>query len=246
MAANKDATLRKRQQIDSSKKSMFIAVALAAFVAGVALVVSFFLAQQMIYHGKIYNEKGKTLRTIKQNIIAADELKDNVRALEANQALNSVKKNPESSALRSILDALPADPNADALGASLQIIFAGEIGGLTVESLIVNSADGQDEDWSSEEDSSSTTDSTSTEDSDAEEDVEEDAAAKSIGFSMTVTGSPEAMKELLSRFEKSIRVIELTSIEVAALDNGLEMKLMGRAFYEPGRVIELGNKVVMP
>ena len=39
---NKEVAIRKRQQIDSSKKTMFIFVASAAFLAGIALVVSIF------------------------------------------------------------------------------------------------------------------------------------------------------------------------------------------------------------
>ena len=46
---NKEVAIRKRQQIDSSKKTMFIFVASAAFLAGIALVVSIFLVQQIVF-----------------------------------------------------------------------------------------------------------------------------------------------------------------------------------------------------
>ena len=50
---NKEVAIRKRQQIDSSKKTMFIFVASAAFLAGIALVVSIFLLQPNCHaHGK--------------------------------------------------------------------------------------------------------------------------------------------------------------------------------------------------
>ena len=42
-ANNKDVAVRKRQQIDSSRKTMFVFVAGAAFLAGIALVISIFL-----------------------------------------------------------------------------------------------------------------------------------------------------------------------------------------------------------
>ena len=41
-SGEQDVAIRKRQQIDSSKKTMFFFVAGAAFLAGVALVVSIF------------------------------------------------------------------------------------------------------------------------------------------------------------------------------------------------------------
>ena len=43
MADNKGVAIRKRQQIDSSKKTMFAFIAGAAFLAGIALVVGIFL-----------------------------------------------------------------------------------------------------------------------------------------------------------------------------------------------------------
>lgn len=236
--SNKEVALRKRQQIDSSKRAMFAAVAVAAFVSGIALVVSFFLVQQIIFHGRVIAAKQDTLNTIKDNIKVVDELKDNVRALDANKALNSVKIKEESSALQSILDALPADPNADALGASLQLKFVGPIDGLRIDSLAVDTVDVSTTtgDGSDSSQVASVADVTGT----------EEAVENSIGFNMAVVGSADGLKELLTRFEKSIRVIELTAVQVQAESNGLRMIVAGRAFYEPGRVIELGTKVVKP
>ncbi len=138
---NKEVALRKRQQIDSSKRTMFIVVAVVALVSGIALVVSFFLVQQILFHGKVISAKQSTLDTIKSNIAVVDDLKNNVRVLDTNTALNSVRTSEESSALQVILDALPAESNADALGASLQIRFAGEVSGLKVDSLVVTPTD---------------------------------------------------------------------------------------------------------
>ena len=56
---NKEVALRKRQQIDSSKRTMFIVVAVVALVSGIALVVSFFLVQQILFHGKVISAKQK-------------------------------------------------------------------------------------------------------------------------------------------------------------------------------------------
>lgn len=224
---NKGVALRKRQQIDSSKRTMFIAVAVAAFAVGAALVIAYFLANQIWFHTKIIAAKQDTLSTIKKNIEAVDELKDNIRVLDTNETLNSSKRDKESSALQVILDALPSKANSDALGASLQLRFAGEVGGVVVEAL---SVDVVDEDDTSGESSSSSDESDS----------------PSIGFRMTVAGSAKGLKELLARFEKSIRVIKLDSIEIQAGENRLTMVLTGRSFYEPARVIEVGTRVEKP
>ena len=74
MGNNNDVALRKRQQIDSSKRTMFIFVASAAFASGIALVVSFFLVQQIWFHGRVISEKQKTVSTISANLAAVDDL----------------------------------------------------------------------------------------------------------------------------------------------------------------------------
>lgn len=222
---NKEVALRKRQQIDSSKRTMFIVVAVVALVSGIALVVSFFLVQQILFHGKVISAKQSTLDTIKSNIAVVDDLKNNVRVLDTNTALNSVRTSEESSALQVILDALPAESNADALGASLQIRFAGEVSGLKVDSLVVTPTD--------IENSSSNS-------------ADLDSNTSSIGFTMSVSGSADMLKEFLTRLERSIRVIEITSVDIRTGSDGLTMNLVGRAYYEPGRNIELGTKVVKP
>lgn len=226
MANNNDVAMRKRQQIDSSKRTMFIAVAIAAFASGIALVVAFFLAQQIWFHGTVIAEKQSTLDTINKNLAVIDDLEGNVRALSANEALNSAKVSDESSALQVILDALPAEANSDALGASLQVRFAGTVEGLTIESLSVDTTTG---DATGSSSSSSSSDSGS-----------------SIGFRMSVSGTADGLKELLMKFERSIRVIELTSVEVQAGGQGLTMDVVGRAYYEPAQTVELETKVVKP
>lgn len=224
--ASKEVALRKRQQIDSSKRTMFMAVAVVALVSGVALVVSFFLVQQIIFHGKIVAAKQETIDTIKSNIAVVDELKDNIRVLDTNEALNSVRSSEGSTALQVILDALPSESNADALGASLQIRFAGEVSGLRVDSLVVTASDGEDSLVSGES--------------------EGDGYSPSIGFMMSVSGSADMLKEFLTRLERSIRVVELSSIDIRTGSDGLSMSIVGQAYYEPGRNIELGTKVVKP
>ena len=68
MAAAKDVTIRKRQQIDSSKKAMFAFVAGAAFIAGIALVVSLFLVRQIVFHTKVLATKQDTITALDKNL----------------------------------------------------------------------------------------------------------------------------------------------------------------------------------
>lgn len=218
-SGEQDVAIRKRQQIDSSKKTMFFFVAGAAFLAGVALVVSIFLIQQIIFHSKVIATKNGTVSTLHSNISNAKELKDNIRVLETNDALKSVKSSDDSSPLQTILDALPAEPNADALGAALQQKFIGAVPGLTLESLTVDAASANEGESTSE------------------------SAHK---FNLSVSGAPDKLKELMERFEKSIRVIEITAMEIQAGDGKVVLNVQGKVPYNPAQAITLENKVVKP
>ncbi len=229
-SGDKDVALRKRQQIDSSKRTMFIFVAVAAFVSGMALVVSFFLVQQIWFQGRVISQKQATVNTINANLKAVDGLKDNIRLLDTNEALSSVKSSDDSSAVQAVLDALPTEPNADALGASLQVMFVGAIDGLTIESLSVTDPSDEGALTASGSDS----------------EPESNDPNLGIGFSMSVSGSAEQLKALLARFERSIRVIKIDSLSVEASKDSLTMDIEGRAYYQPAYDVKIDKKVIKP
>ena len=75
---------------------------------------------------------------------------------------------------------------------------------------------------------------------------EGEAGSSAITFSMSVSGSADQLKELLTRFERSIRVIDITSAELQANERDLSLTILGKAYFEPAQVIELQSKVVKP
>lgn len=222
LGAKKDVTIRKRQQIDKSKKMMFAFIASSAFLAGTAIVMGIFLLQQILFHSKIIIEKQNTLSVLDKNIGKVDELKKNIRVLDTDTNLNSVRSSDESKTLQVILDALPDNPNADALGASIKNKFIDTIGGLTIESMLVGNPGGDGAD-----------------DGDAK-------SGSEVPFSIEVSGSADKLKELLTKFEKSIRVIELKSFEISTGENSVSLSMQGVAYYEPAQKVQLEKKVVKP
>lgn len=224
MPEHKGAAIRKRQQIDSSRRTMLLFVAGSAFVVGAGAVIAFFLVKQILFHSAVIFAKQDTIGTLDANKKAVDGLKNNIRALEANEALNAVKVSEASSALQTILDALPAQANADALGASIQKKLVNGIEGLTLESIVVQYTTGESGDQPV------------------------DANGRSVvAFTMRVSGPASSMKNALLRFEKSIRTITVTHLEIQAADNGtMSMDLAGQAYFEPAKKVELGKKVVRP
>lgn len=211
----------KRQAIANSNRTMFIWVAVMSGVVGVCAVVAIFLGQQIMFRAKVLGELTNTASTLSQNNKVADELAQNILVLETDEGLNSSKASSDEKALQVILDALPADRNALALGASLQQNILSGIDGLTVDRIAVDSTDS-----SSLEGTPLLTQNTI-----------------SIQLQVSATNA-NALKEMLVKMERSIRTIDIDSITVETVDTGYQMNMQAHAYFEPAKQVQLTDKVV--
>lgn len=217
-----DAAIRKRTQINNANRTMFIWIAVASALIGVALVVGIFLFQTLVYNEKVLAEKLNTVTVLDRNNSAVPELENQIRVLDTNSALASIKANDDDQALQVILDALPAEANSLALGSSLQNRLLVGIQGLTIESIQVTPVESVDT-------------TTAVVDASAEA-----APAGEITFQITLRGDQNVKKRVLENLERSIRTIVVTSVRIESSD----MLIQGKAFYEPAKTIELQDKVV--
>lgn len=233
MAVTETVALRKRQQIAKANRMMFVWVAVASAVVGVSLVFSFLLFQKLTFNEKVLFEKNKTVSTLKANNKAVSELEANVRLLETNQALATAKSSSEENNLQVVLDALPADANSLAFGASLQGRLLSGISGLTIETTTVDPVEGVE----SVSDQQQNTKDASSGDT---------GAYSTINFRFTVNGSADALHEVLQRLERSIRAVNVTSVTTESNNGKLKLTVAGHAFYEPARTVELKDKTVKP
>lgn len=230
MAISEKTGLRKRQQISKAGKTVFLWVAGASVIVGFCLVGGWFLLQKGMYNAKVLGEKSKTLSALEHNNRSVNELKDNIRALNTNAQLGALRVNDDR-AVQVVLDALPADANSLALGASLQNkLLAGE--GVTVESLSVTPVSGVE----------SSSDSTGT----ADELTTNDDSTTTVSFSAVVSGDAAVLKQVLERLERSIRAINLTRLTLESSGSKLTLTIQGHAYYEPAKSVELQEKVVRP
>lgn len=226
-----DVAIRKRTQIAKANRTMFIWIAVASVLVGSAIVVSIFLVQKVLFNEKVLLEKQNTVSVLDKNNKVTPELENQIRVLDTNQALISAKANDTDQAIQVILDALPSEGNSLALGASLQNkLLAGIPGLISIESLQVDPIVGVE---------SLTSDTTT-------EDVTETQAENEITFRFTVKGSQDAIKTVLQNLERSIRLIDITSLNVETQDDGQLMIVQAKAYYEPAKTIELQKKEVKP
>ena len=216
---NKNASIRKRQKIQQSNKTMFVWIALMSAVVGICLVVSWFLYQQLAFKTEVVSAKKSTLVTLENNVDNADELVSNVRKYETDKGLNAVKANKDDRALQVILDALPTTDNKYALGGSIQKRLASNLDGVGVESLTV----GEGSDSGSGEENT-------------------------VPFKLIVTSRDvNQLRELLLRFERSIRTINVTNAGLERPSNDqYSLTIEAEAYYEPMTTIELGKETIKP
>lgn len=232
-----DTALRKRQQIANANRMMFVWVAAVSALVGVAVVVSIFLLQKAWFNEKVLAEKSKTASTLVKNNQVINDLKDQVRVLNTNEALKSVMAPGETQPVQVVLDALPAEANSSAFGSSLQEKFLNDPA-LTIESLNVDPVAGvesQSED-ANVQDASGTSDSTT-------------ANQNQITFRFSVStdvNNASALKSLLQKLERSIRAIDIGTLSIETQGNRLVLTVDGNAFYEPAKTVELKDKTVKP
>lgn len=225
-----DIAIRKRSQIAKANKTMFIWIAVASALVGSAIVVSFFLAQKVIFNEQLLALKQTTVSHLDNNNKVAPELVSQVQVLDTNQALISSKANEDDQAVQVILDSLPSDGNSLALGASLQNkLLAGVPGLISVESLQVDPIIGLE---------SLATDTTI--------DASAGEAINEITFRLVIKGNQDALKTVLQNFERSIRLITIISLQTEAQSDGQLMTITAKAYYEPAKSIELRTEVKNP
>jgi hypothetical protein len=232
--ATQEMALRKRQQIANANRMMFIWVAAISAVIGIAIVGSVFLFQKAMFNEKVLGIKDHTAKTLHDNNQAIPELENAIRQMNTNQALIDSMAPNQTQPIRVVLDALPSDANSSALGASLQERFLNDPA-LKIESLTVDPVAGVESQTDANvEDAAATT---------------EGGAANEVVFRFSVSAdlsNASALKDLLQRLERSIRAVDIVSLNIETQGTRLVLSVEGRAFYEPAKTIELKEETVKP
>lgn len=219
--------VRKRQQIASSNKAMFLWVAGASVLVAFALVISIFLAKQIIFTEKVLIEKNNTIGTLDKNLETASALDKNVKKLRADKNLTLARSSASDNNLDVIIDAMPYAADEVALGSSLQsaLLTGASIESLTVESTNTDTVTGG-------------TDTSF---------LDQVGTAQPIIFSFKATGTSEQLENVLDRFNRSIRPINILSLQLeSAGANNLTATVQAVTYYQPKKTVELTEKVVKP
>jgi len=208
----------KRKAIVDSSRTMFAWIAGMSAVVGICVVVGVFLIQQISFKAQVISKMSETVGVLQQNNKVAPTLASNVLVLETDQALNNAKATIDEKALQVVLDALPADRNALALGASLQQNLLTGVDGLTVDSLSV--------------DNSALTSVVA-------------SSANTIPIQIRVSAtSANAIKDMLTRLERSIRIIDIDNFTLERSDTAYQATIVAHAYYQPEKKVEMTEKTI--
>jgi hypothetical protein len=203
--------LKKRQQIELAGRYMFIWVAVAAIAVSFCIATGQYMFAKWDYNNKILNAKYKASDTLTRNINNANELKKEVDALLANADLASVKTDPNDTATKSILDALPTTLDPAALATSLQESILNR-SGVTIENITVPSE-------------VSSGDSTPT----------GDATPQEAKFTFVVSGSYSQIRTMVHDLERVIRPIKVTGVTMNGTDSSLRATFDAVTYYQPAK-----------
>ncbi len=215
----------KRLLIDKANNMMVWVVAGASFITVFSLVASKALISQQRYQSRVTVQKEKAVKQLKANINAAKDLQTAYKAFVETPE-NVIGGNPKGQGDRDgdnaklILDALPSKYDFPALTSSLEKI-------LVSQNFKIQSISGTDQE------------------------VEQSATASSpnpvpiaMPFEVSFTGSYAGMGYLLGTLEKSIRPLQIQTLQLSGGNGEMQAVINGQTFYQPAKSLSITKRVI--
>lgn len=215
----------KKQQLIKANSSMVVIVGVTAFIAVFCLVASKALWTKMNYQNRVISAKEEARDQSRENIAASDELIKSYNAFVATD--NNViggrsegKGDKDGDNAQIILDALPSQYDFPGLTTSLEKIIKDNNG------TDIQSISGTDDEVTQ-----------SAKDDNVNNPIE-------MPFELTASGNYDAVSNLISLFDRSIRPIYIGQLKLSGSNSELEIAITGKSYYQPARTLEIQKKVV--
>jgi hypothetical protein len=216
----------KRALINQANSSLVVVTGVAAFLVVFSLVASKTLFSQMAYQNRVLKEKHTTVNQLRSNLTAAKQLEISYKAFTSTST-NVIQGDPKGNGERDgdntkiVLDALPSNYDFPALTTSLEKLIT------SVNGLKITNITGTDDQVAQ-----STNNSTGT-----PQDVP-------IPYTVGVSGSYQAVQDLVNKFEHSIRPFQIQTLELSGDQTNMTLLVTAQTFYQPAKNLTMGTKVV--
>jgi Tfp pilus assembly protein PilO len=216
----------KHTQIDKTNTRVVVITALAAVIVVFSLVASYALFKQMMYQNKVLGKKKEAVSTLKQDLEAVTTLKQSYTAFVAS-SVNILGGNAEGTGERDgdnakvVLDALPSNYDYPALITSIEKL-------VTDQGAKITSISGTDDQIAQSAPGSST------------------PQPIDMPFDVVLTGNYEQVQNVLKSMDKSIRPIQMLSVQLAAGQEAGEItaSIRAKTYYQPAKLLQIRKEVV--
>lgn len=212
----------KRIQISKANTMMVVAIAASAFIVVFSLIAARSLWVKRGFQSRLINEKEVAVNQLEQNLATVDELVVAYKTF-VDTPDNVIGGNPTGTGERDgdnakiVLDALPSKYDFPALATSLEKILGTKYK--------IGSISGTDDEI-------------------AQATTEAGSTPIDMPFELSATGNYKSIQELLSIFERSIRPIKISSLEVSGTNTELQVSVTAKTYYQPEKTLNIQKKVI--
>jgi len=224
MAGNMPSS--KRVLIDKANTRIVIYVSVAAFILVFSLVATKTLISQAAYQNRVIGAKRVAVDQLKSDITASSSLRTSYNAF-LSLPQNAIGGNPDGTGpqdgnnAKIVLDALPSTYDFPGLTTSLDNLLSSQ-SGITIDGI-----SGTDEEATLGINQSST-----------------NPTPQPIPFSVSVTGDYSSLQGVINTFERSIRPIQIQTLNITGTEPDLTMTVTAQTYYQPAKSLNINMKVV--
>lgn len=215
----------KRALVDRTNSTVVILVSVATFLAIFSLIATKVLMNQAAYQSRVIKEKRIAVNQLKSDVKAIEKLQKSYD-LFVGTPENVIGGKPigngpqDGDNAKIILDALPSNYDFPALTTSLDVL-------LSSQQVKILSITGTDDEVTQSANQSSGT-----------------PQAVPMPFQASFSGDYEKVQNMLIAAERSIRPIQLTTLDLTGKQDNLTVVLSAQTYYQPAKQFNIQMKVV--
>lgn len=220
-----DVLSTKRALIDKANTVTVIAVSAATFLFVFSAVATRTLVSQAGYQNRVIAAKKEARNQLIKDKDAVKSLRSSYNAF-VGTSVNAIEGNSNGLGQRDgtntkiVLDALPSTYDFPALATSMELLLA-------TENVKINSITGTDDEVAQAANKMSTSPEPIT-----------------MPFELSVSADYERVKSVVTAFEKSIRPIELQTLDISGDKDGLTLLVGAQTYFQPAKSLNITTKVV--
>lgn len=211
--------------IDKANARIVAYVSVAAFILVFSLVATKTLISQAAYQNKVIGAKRTAVNQLKTDIAATDQLK------KAYDAFNSTPQNvlggnpsgigsQDGNNAKIVLDALPSSYDFPGLTTSLETL-------LNNQHVQITSISGTDDEVAQSGNQTSSS-----------------PVPVAIPFTTITASDYNGVKSVIGAYEKSIRPIQLQTLDIAGGQGKIALTITAQTYYQPAKSLNIKKQVV--